>query len=112
MLLRLKSTTATVPRFTVVNVPSQWSCTSQIVPRTVAELYLPLVRNLPLPLPHSFPSTDLGPFFLSAAADRAPFSGAHCERAIWSLRFRSVMRATGFLGFVLGTDCLTWKMPS
>ena len=70
---------------TLVSVPSQRSSTSQIVPRTVAELYLPLVRNLPLPLPHSLPRTDFGPFFFflaSAAAARAPFSGAHCERAI------------------------------
>ena len=66
-------------------MPSQRSSTSQIVPRTVAALYLPFVRNLPLPLPHSFPSTAFGPFFFfvaSAAAERAPFSGAHCERGI------------------------------
>src|SRR3954452_11276905 len=112
MLLRLKSTTATVPRFTVVNVPSQWSCTSQIVQRTVAELYLPLVRNLPLPLPHSCPSTALGPFFLSAPAERAPLCAAHCERDGSPLSTRSVISALAFFGFFLGTDCLTWKTPS
>ena len=82
VFLRLKSRTATVPRRTLVRVPSQRSSTSQIVPRTVAALYLPSVRNLPLPLPHSLPRTAFGPFFLSAPAERAPFSGAHWERAI------------------------------
>ena len=84
-----------------------------MVPRTVAALYLPSVRNLPLPLPHSFPSTDLGPFFFVAAsaADRAPFSGAHCERAISPFITRSVTSALGFLGFFFGTLCLTAKMP-
>ena len=82
------------------------------MPRTVAELYLPVVRNFPLPLPRSLPSTAFGPFFLSAAADRAPFSGAHCEREISPFSTRSVMSAVGFLGFFFGTDCLTWKMPS
>ena len=54
------------------------------MPRTVAALYLPFVRNLPLPLPHSLPSTAFGPFFflVAAAAARAPFNGAHCDRAI------------------------------
>src|SRR6185437_12821251 len=69
VFLRRRSRTWTVPRLTLVNVPSQRSSTSQIVPRTVAELYLPPVRNLPLPLPHSLPRTDFGPFFLSKAAE-------------------------------------------
>jgi hypothetical protein len=38
VFLRLKSRTRTVPRTTFVSVPSQRSCVSQIVPRTVAEL--------------------------------------------------------------------------
>ena len=46
--LRRKSRTMTVPRFTLVRVPSQRSVTSQIVPRTVAELFRPLVRKRPL----------------------------------------------------------------
>ena len=57
----------------------------------------------------------MGPFFFfaaSAAADRAPFSGAHCERGIWPFITRSVISAAGFFGFFLGTACLTWKMPS
>ena len=82
------------------------------MPRTVAELYLPEVRNLPLPLPHSWPRTAFGPFFLFAAADRAPLSGAHCDRGELALQTRSVISALAFLGFFLGTDCLTWKMPS
>src|SRR4051794_40241589 len=101
VFLRLRSRTWTVPRVTLVNVPSQRSSTSQIVPRTVAALYLPSVRNLPLPLPHSLPRTDFGPFFFVAAsvADRAPFNGAHCDRGISPLRTRSVVSAVGFLGF-------------
>ena len=110
---RLKSRTLTVPRFTVVNVPSQRSWVNQIVPRTVAELYLPSVRNLPLPLPHSPPSTDFAPrFFFFAAAAEAPLIGAHSERGGSPLRTRSVISAFGFLGFVFGVDCLTWKIPS
>src|SRR3954451_22437789 len=107
------SRTLTTPRLTLVSVPSHSSCTSQIVPRTVAALYLPSVRNLPFPLPHSLPRTDFGPFFLVAAsvADRAPFSGAHCERATSPFSTRSVTSALGFFGFFLGTLCLTWKMP-
>src|SRR6266487_1684236 len=100
-----------MPRFTVVNVPSQRSWVNQIVPRTVAELYLPVVRNLPLPLPHSLPSTDFGPFFFLAAAAAAPFSGAHCDREISPLSTRSVINTAGFLGFFLGTLCLTSKIP-
>ena len=79
-------------------------------PRTVAELYLPVVRNFPFPLPQSFPSTAFGPFFL-AAATAAPFSGAHDERGICPLSTRSVISATAFLDFFLGSACLTWKMP-
>src|SRR3954451_2352806 len=110
VFLRLTSRTWTVPRGTLVKVPSQRSSTSQMVPRTVAALYLPSVRNLPFPLPHSLPRTDFGPFFFVAAsaADRAPFNGAHCERASWPFRTRSVTSAWGFVGFFLGTLCLTW----
>ena len=101
-----------MPRLTFVRVPSQRSWTSQIVPRTVAELYLPDVRNFPLPLPHSCPRTAFGPFFLLTAADRAPFCSAHCDRGGSPLSTRSVISAFGFLGFVFGVDCLTWKRPS
>jgi hypothetical protein len=52
-VLRLTlSRTVTEPRTTRVNVPAQLSCTSHFVPRTVAELYVPLVRKEPLPSPH------------------------------------------------------------
>src|SRR5512132_321878 len=102
------SRTLTTPRLTLVSVPSHSSCTSQIVPRTVAELYLPLVLNLPFPLPQSLPRTDFGPFFFFAetSAARAPFNGAHCERAISPFSTRSVMSALGLLGFFVGTLCL------
>ena len=46
--------------FVVVVVHVSW--TSHLVPRTVAALYLPDVRNAPLPSPHS-----LRVFFLAAA---------------------------------------------
>src|SRR3954471_11480593 len=53
-VLRLtKSRTATRPCTTRVSVVAQVSWTSHLVPRTVAELKEPLVRNLPLPSPHS-----------------------------------------------------------
>ena len=65
-----------------------------MVPRTVAELYLPLVWNLPFPLPQSLPRTDFGPFFFFFFADtsaaRARFSGAHSEREIVSFITRFV----------------------
>src|SRR5215510_6242308 len=63
-LWRRLSRTSTEPTATLVSVPSQRSCTSQRVPRTVAELYLPSVRNVPLPSPQS-----LRVFFFLAAAD-------------------------------------------
>src|SRR5215471_8492571 len=109
VLPRRLSKTLTTPRLTVVRVPSQRSSTSQIVPRTVAEAYLPLVLNFPLPLPHSLPSTDFAPrfFFLAdTLAARAPFNGAHSEREIWFLRTSSVVSGAGFFGFFFGTACL------
>jgi hypothetical protein len=75
---------------------------SQIVPRTVAEANLPDVRNLPLPLPHSLPSTALGPFFLSTLRTE------HKAREAWPLSTTSVVSAPG----AFGTDCLIWKIPS
>ena len=84
-----------------------------MVPRTVAELYLPFVRNVPLPLPHSAPRTDFLPrFFFLAAAAEAPLIGAHSERGGSPVSARSVMSTFGCAGFVLGVDCLTAKMPS
>src|SRR5215216_617092 len=53
VLRRLKSRTRTFPRLTRVSVPLQRSSTSHLVPTTVAALCLPLVRNRPLPSPHS-----------------------------------------------------------
>src|SRR3979409_33712 len=100
---RRRSRTLTVPRLTVVSVPSQRSVVSQIVPRTVAELYLPFVRNLPLPLPHSLPSTACGPFFLVAGAARAPRADGHCAREGSPASVRSVVSAALRLPF--GTLC-------
>src|SRR6185436_19422541 len=53
VLPRTVSRTLTTPRTTRVKVPSQRSITTHFVPRTVAELKLPFVRNWPLPSPHS-----------------------------------------------------------
>src|SRR3954454_14428215 len=63
-VLRLTlSRTDTAPLDTFVSVPEHESCTSHFVPRTVAELYWPRVRNEPDPSPHSL--RDFG--FLAAA---------------------------------------------
>ena len=105
-----RSRTLTVPRLTVVSVPSQRSSVSQIVPRTVAALYLPFVRNLPLPLPHSLPSTACGPFFfLLTAAALAPRADAHCDRDASPLSTMSVVRAAARLP--LGTLWRTLNVP-
>src|SRR4051794_3672558 len=48
-----KSRTTTVPLFTVVVVVLQVSFWTHVVPRTVAELLRPRVRNRPFPLPKS-----------------------------------------------------------
>ena len=61
-----KSLTATTPWVTRVSVVVQVSWTSQVVPRTVAALYGPVVRNLPLPLPQSL--RDFGFFWAALAA--------------------------------------------
>jgi hypothetical protein len=50
--LRALSRTLTEPRLTRVTVASQRSSTRQMVPRTVAELTLPVVRQRPLASPH------------------------------------------------------------
>ena len=47
VLWRTKSLTVTLSLIAWVSVPSQRSAIVQIVPRTVAAAYLPLVRNLP-----------------------------------------------------------------
>lgn len=52
-LRRRKSRTITLPRATLVRVPSHRSVTVHTVPRTVAEAYRPLVRKRPLPLPRN-----------------------------------------------------------
>ncbi len=64
-----KSRTETRPRTTRVSVDLQRSSTSHFVPTTVAALCLPLVRNLPLPSPHS------RRFFFLAAAIALPAFG-------------------------------------
>jgi hypothetical protein len=52
-LPRTLSRTETTPVATFVSVPAQLSCTSHFVPRIVAALYWPRVRNWPLPSPQS-----------------------------------------------------------
>src|SRR4051812_35813525 len=85
MVLRLTlSRTLTTPFLTCVSVPAQLSCTSQRVPRTVAALYWPRVRNEPEPSPQSL---RVFGFFLAAAC--AVFFFGHFASA--SLRVRSVV---------------------
>ena len=86
--------TETLPCLTVVRVPAQESSTSQRVPRTVAALYLPVVRKAPLPSPHS-----LRFFAFLAAALARPFFG---HAASGSVSVRLVMP------FV----CVTLNSPS
>ena len=85
--------TVTLPCVTRVSVPAQESCTSHFVPRTVAALYLPVVRKAPLPSPHS-----LRVFFLAAALARPCFG----QRASSSTSVR----------LVIPRDCVTLKIPS
>jgi len=93
MIVRLRWRTSTEPCVTRVSVPAQESCTSHRVPRTVAALYFPLVRNAPFPSPQS-----LRDFFLAAALAR-PFLG---HRASCSVSVR----------FVMPLDCVTLNRPS
>src|SRR3954454_19245637 len=52
VFLLAKSRTETVPRLTTVSVLEHVSCTSHLVPTTVAALCFPFVRKWPLPSPH------------------------------------------------------------
>jgi len=97
-LRRLKSRTSTDPCVTRVIVPRHVSVTTHLVPRTVAELNLPVVRNAPLPSPHS-----LRVFFFAAAAPAELLAFGH--RASASASPRSVI---GFAPWVWPT----LKMPS
>src|SRR4051812_43771748 len=83
VLRRTLSRTLTTPLVTRVSVPAHESWTSHFVPRTVAALYWPRVRNAPLPSPHS--RRVLG--FL-AAADALPRLG---QAASFSVSVRSVV---------------------
>ena len=73
------SRTVTAPWVTRVSVPEHESCTSHLVPRTVAALYLPEVRNLPLPSPHSLRVLGL------AAAELAFLHGASVSTSLRSV---------------------------
>src|SRR4051812_3167013 len=53
VLWRTLSRTFTEPCAPRASAPEQLSWTSHFVPRIVAALYLPVVRKLPLPDPHS-----------------------------------------------------------
>src|SRR5215475_11631107 len=72
VLCLTKSLTDTTPLVTRVSVVVQVSCTSHVVPRTVAALYWPRVRKEPEPLPHSL--RDFG--FLADASALPPFGHA------------------------------------
>ena len=75
IVLRLAlSRTETTPCVTRTSVVVQVSWTSHFVPRTVAAAYEPLVRNLPLPSPHSL--RDFGLRFWAARALREQSSGS------------------------------------
>jgi hypothetical protein len=93
-----KSRTATLPRATRVSVLVQRSSTSHFVPRTVAELYWPFVRNRPLPSPHS--RRFLGFFF---AADALPLD------ALQPVSFSTNVNVV--IGFA-PLDCVTLNSPS
>ena len=69
------------------------SCTSHVVPRTVAALYAPVVRNLPLPEPHSLRFFGLRCAALALRRDEQSSSST-------SLRSTSVL------------VCVIRKMPS
>src|SRR6185312_7785082 len=69
VLWRTRSLTVTVSLMAWTRVPSQRSAVVQIVPRTVAAAYLPLVRNLPWALPRS----SCRVFLDSAAVTTLPF---------------------------------------
>src|ERR1700759_5397762 len=68
VLWRTSSRTDTTPWATLVSVPAHESSTNHFVPRTVAALYWPTVRNEPWPLPHRLRVFG----FLLAAAAWAP----------------------------------------
>src|SRR4029078_2198859 len=100
--LRRKSRRITVPRFTCVSVPSQRSVTSQIVPRTVAELFRPLVRKRPL------------------ALERRRRIAARLSDALASLLLRLARQRPQLPPFMIMSvsprallffDCFTWNSP-
>src|SRR5690349_6435256 len=97
VLRRTLSRTDTMPFFTRVSVPAQESWTSHWVPRTVAALYWPRVRNDPEPLPHSL--RDFG-FFLAAACAELCFFFGHFASGWESVRS------------VVFLPSLSLKMPS
>ena len=82
------------PCVTRVSVPAHESWTSHFVPRTVAALYLPVVRNAPLPSPHSL---RVFGFFAAALARPSSGSGASCSTSV---------------RLVIPRDCVTLKIPS
>ena len=87
------SRTVTLPWVTLVIVLVQVSVTSHLVPRIVAALYWPSVRNLPLPSPQS-----LRVFGFAAAARACPC----CSRSSFS----------DSVSVVMPPDWESLKMPS
>src|SRR6185295_6016147 len=102
---RRRSRTETLPLLTRVSVPSQRSSTYHDVPRTVATLLPPRVRNLPLlSLPHSRRG-GLRFFFLLVAAARAPALG----QPVGAPRRTSSVRPPPFAGWRISMSP-PWKI--
>src|SRR5689334_21545354 len=94
MIRFLPWSTRTETRVTRVSVPAQESSTSHLVPRTVATLYLPDVRNEPLPSPQSLR------FLGFLALTRALLRVGHAESC-----------SVG-VSVVMPRDCVTLNRPS
>src|SRR5262249_8214893 len=71
--------TLTTPWVTRVSVPEQLSWTNHLVPRMVAALYLPVVRNEPLPVPQSL---RVFGFLAAAWADLLRGQAASCSVSV------------------------------
>src|SRR5262245_28680523 len=104
VFLRRKSRTATVPRVTLVSVPSQRSAVIQIVPRTVAAERLPRVRKRPLALALSLRSVRLESL---AAEARLPRFLVVQLLKLEPFNLSSVRPLSRFL-----RDCSTWNRPA
>ena len=91
--------TATTPRVTRTNVPSQKSSVSQIVPRTVAAAYRPSVWNLPEALACNRRVTRWGNRAGNASRDGAAHETDELPASLICVN-------------EFGRDCLTLNAPS